>query len=320
VVVRGLAYVIDAFTVMAATLVYLELTKSFALTTSNLLVFQLVWICGFSAYRFVWEGALGWTPGKRLMQLTVVRLDGSPCGWLPALLRNVLLPLDMQPILGLFGIASMASGFRRQRLGDRAAGTMVVRALPLTMVPPPYVPADQEASRCGACGALQPAGQQVCGRCGGRLAQPPRRREPAADRPSDAAQVWRAATAAGRARAAGAPLDSGGHRAEELRSDDGPTRLTAARETLLTGSRADVTLLAKLVADWEHEDREFVVNVSRTLLGWRPRVVLTALGRHADEALAAEAKEALETVLQRTAAERGATPPAQADSADDEPD
>ena len=319
VVVRGLAYIIDAFTVMAAALVYLELSKSFALTTSNLLVFQLVWIGGFSAYRFVWEGALGWTPGKRLMQLTVVRLDGSPCGWMPALLRNVLLPLDMQPILGLFGIASMATGFRRQRLGDRVAGTMVVRALPLTMVPPPYVPADQESRRCGACGALQPAGQQVCGRCGGRLAQPPRRREPAADQPSEAAQLWRAAKAAGRARAAGEPADSGGHRAEELRSDDDPTRLTAARETLLSGSRADVTLLAKLVAGWDYEDQEFVVNVARTLLGWRPRVVLTALERNADEALAAEAKQALETVVRQTATERGVKPTAQVDSADDEP-
>jgi hypothetical protein len=160
----------------------------------------------------------------------------------------------------------------------------------------------------------------VCSSCGGRLAQPSRRREPAADRPSDAAQVWRAATAAGRARAAGASPDGGGHRAEELRSDDDPTRLTAARETLLSGSRADVTLLAKLAAGWEHEDQEFVVNVSRTLLGWRPRVVLSALGRHADQALAAEAKEALETVLRQTATERGVKPAAQAESADDEPD
>jgi uncharacterized RDD family membrane protein YckC len=319
VLVRGLAYVIDAFTVMAIAVVYLEFSPSFTLTTSNILVFQLVWIGVFSAYRFLWEGALGWTPGKRLMQLTVVRTDGRPCGWLGALLRNVLLPLDMQPVLGLLGIVSMATGFKRQRLGDRVAGTLVVRALPLTMVPPPYVPADQAARRCGACGALQPADQQTCAVCGGRLAQPAHRREPAADHRSDVAQTWRAAAAAGRARAAGVQADDGGDLAEELRSDDDGTRLTAARETLMDGSRADVTLLAKLVADWEEEDQEFVVNVARTLIGWRPRVVLTALGKHADQGLATEAKEALETVVQRTAAERGprAVQP-QAQHADDE--
>jgi uncharacterized RDD family membrane protein YckC len=319
VVVRGLAYIIDAFTVVAAALVYLELSH-FQLTTSNLLLFQLAFVGVLSVYRFVWEGATGWTPGKRLMQLTVVRADGSPCGWVPALLRNVLLPLDMQPLMGLFGIVSMAVGFKRQRLGDRAAGTMVVRALPLPMVPLPYVPADQEARRCGACGALQPAGQQACGVCGGKMARPPQRREQeAADRPSDMTQAWRAATAAGRARATAAQADDGGHRADELRSDDDATRLTAARETLLEGSRADVTLLAKLVADWEPDEREFVVNVSRTLLGWRPRVVLTALGRHADEQLAADAKEALEAVLRNTATERGVKPAAQPDPEDEQP-
>ena len=78
-------------------------------------------------------------------------------------------------------------------------------------------------------------------------------------------------------------------------------------------------MLAKLVADWVPDEQEFVINVSRTLLGWRPRVVLTALGRHADEALAAEAKEALEAVLQNTATERGVTPAAQPDSEDEQP-
>lgn len=319
VVVRGLAYIIDAFTVVAAALVYLELMK-FQLTTGNLLVFQLVFVGALCAYRFVWEGATGWTPGKHLMQLTVVRADGSPCGWVPALLRNVILPLDMQPLMGLFGIVSMAVGFKRQRLGDRVAGTLVVRALPLPMVPLPYVPADQDARRCGACGALQPAGEQTCGVCGGKMARPSQHHEQAtANRPSDVAQAWRAAAAAGRARATGEQqADDPGHRAGELRSDDDATRLTAARETLLEGSRADVTLLAKLVADWEPDEQEFVVNVSRTLLGWRPRVVLTALGRHTDELLAAEAKEALEAVLRNTAAERGVKPAAEPDPEDEQ--
>ena len=204
----------------------------------------------------------------------------------------------------------MAVGFKRQRLGDRLAGTLVVRALPLPQLPLPYVPADQSVSRCGACGALQPAGRQTCGVCGGRLAQPSRHGEPAADRLSDVAEAWRTMSAAGRSRAEasrGAPSrpQESGRLAAELRSDDGATRLTAARETLLEGSKADVTLLAKLAGDWDQEEQEFVVNVARTLLGWRPRVVLTALGQHADDELAASAREALETVVERTSAERG---------------
>ena len=130
-------------------------------------------------------------------------------------------------------------------------------------------------------------------------------------------------SAAGRSRAAasrGAPSrpQESGRLAAELRSDDGATRLTAARETLLEGSKADVTLLAKLAGDWDKEEQEFVVNVARTLLGWRPRVVLTALGLHADEELAASAREALETVVERTSAERGPRSATHTEPTDDE--
>lgn len=68
----------------------------------------------------------GRTPGKRLLGLRVVRADGAPVGLGEALVRNLLraveLPLGYAP-----GVLAVALTARRQRLGDLAAGTLVVR-------------------------------------------------------------------------------------------------------------------------------------------------------------------------------------------------
>lgn len=67
----------------------------------------------------------GQTPGKRLLGLRVVRDDGGELTLVAALLRN-LLRLDLLPAGGVIDLALM--GWRRdgQRLGDLAAGTVVV--------------------------------------------------------------------------------------------------------------------------------------------------------------------------------------------------
>lgn len=68
----------------------------------------------------------GQTPGKAGIGLRVVHADGTPVRLTASLLRNLLLAADFLPFAYGFGIASMAStrGFRR--LGDLAAGTLVV--------------------------------------------------------------------------------------------------------------------------------------------------------------------------------------------------
>ncbi len=65
------------------------------------------------------------TPGKRLLKLRVIKRSGTPVGFPQAFMRALLLPIDMLP-MGLTGMVSIVSSRHSQRLGDLAAGTMVV--------------------------------------------------------------------------------------------------------------------------------------------------------------------------------------------------
>jgi uncharacterized RDD family membrane protein YckC len=57
-----------------------------------------------------------------------VKLDGGRYGWKAVLLRNVLRIVDGLPVLYIVGLVTVAVTQRNQRLGDLAAGTLVVRA------------------------------------------------------------------------------------------------------------------------------------------------------------------------------------------------
>ena len=71
--------------------------------------------------------ASGRTPGKRATGLRVVRLGGEPVGFLASAVRNLLRLVDGLPGIYAVGAASILFSRRNQRLGDLAAGTLVVR-------------------------------------------------------------------------------------------------------------------------------------------------------------------------------------------------
>lgn len=77
-------------------------------------------------YYVAMEARLGWTLGKRAIGLKVVKLDGSALDWQASIIRNLLRVVD-----GLFfylvGAIMVWTSKQRQRLGDRAAATLVVR-------------------------------------------------------------------------------------------------------------------------------------------------------------------------------------------------
>jgi uncharacterized RDD family membrane protein YckC len=77
-------------------------------------------------YYIVCEAATGMTVGKRLVGIRVVDDEGDPVGLGAAVVRNVLRLVD-----GLFfylvGAVFALASSRGQRLGDRAAHTLVVR-------------------------------------------------------------------------------------------------------------------------------------------------------------------------------------------------
>ncbi len=69
----------------------------------------------------------GQTPGKRLIGIRVVRLDGSPVGPLESAVRNLVRVVDFLPGLYATGCLSMLLTRQHRRLGDLLAGTLLVR-------------------------------------------------------------------------------------------------------------------------------------------------------------------------------------------------
>lgn len=77
---------------------------------------------------FAWfEGQEGRTPGKRALELRVVRVDGQPMALREATIRNLA---KLSPLLLLLDTLVMLVAFRdaKQRVSDKIAETIVVRA------------------------------------------------------------------------------------------------------------------------------------------------------------------------------------------------
>ncbi|MBX7165423.1 MAG: RDD family protein [Pirellulales bacterium] len=93
-----------------------------------LFLFALEWFYG-GFFETIWNGQ---TPGKWLLRLRVLSVDGRPISAWQAVLRNLLRAADAMPSLSqyvltyLLGLATTAANDRFQRLGDLACGTMVV--------------------------------------------------------------------------------------------------------------------------------------------------------------------------------------------------
>jgi uncharacterized RDD family membrane protein YckC len=89
--------------------------------------FIVVAFLSFWGYFIVLEATgAGVTPGKRALRIRVVRDDGSRIGAVDAIIRNVLLIADFLPGTFAVGVTSILLTPKAQRLGDLAAGTVVV--------------------------------------------------------------------------------------------------------------------------------------------------------------------------------------------------
>lgn len=69
----------------------------------------------------------GQSVGKKVMNIQVVRIDGEPITMGDSLLRALFYLFDLLFSGGIVGALSIASSPNRQRLGDFAAGTTVIR-------------------------------------------------------------------------------------------------------------------------------------------------------------------------------------------------
>ncbi|MBN4000463.1 RDD family protein [Nostoc sp. LPT] len=139
---RALALLID-YTVLGVTLLLFVLTWSVFSTqllnfveyfftnlpSLDIWLLAIFFIIAFAIYigYFVFFETLwfGETPGKRFAKIRVVRDDGRLIGLQQATLRALLRPFDETLFIGAFLIML---GSREKRLGDLAAGTIVIQA------------------------------------------------------------------------------------------------------------------------------------------------------------------------------------------------
>jgi uncharacterized RDD family membrane protein YckC len=69
----------------------------------------------------------GQTPGKKYCGIRVIREGGAPLDFTAGCVRNLLALADLLPMFYFLGAVLILLNRRRQRLGDLAAGTIVVR-------------------------------------------------------------------------------------------------------------------------------------------------------------------------------------------------
>ncbi|KAF1030158.1 MAG: hypothetical protein GAK37_01476 [Pseudomonas sp.] len=139
--VRALAFALDLGLrglILGVLLAALALLGNLGIGLGSLLLFLVGWW-----YMVLFEVLnQGRSPGKKIMGLRVVQDDGTPVGWAASLIRNLLRFVDMLPFGYFLGAVSCLQHPCFKRLGDLAAGTLVVYVEhPLVRPHIPQVPA-----------------------------------------------------------------------------------------------------------------------------------------------------------------------------------
>ena len=82
----------------------------------------------FAFFEALWNGQ---TPGKRWTHLRVIKDSGRPISAYDAILRNLIRIVDYLPTLYATGVITMLISSENKRVGDYAAGTVVIHEKPL---------------------------------------------------------------------------------------------------------------------------------------------------------------------------------------------
>jgi len=122
---RVLAFFIDAIPIVAILGAPVLIWTAFG--EIGFLVSSIVGFVAIFVYVFLLEGLYGYTPGKYVLGLVVVKSDGSNCTITASILRNLLWLVDQLPGLNLVAMVSILVTDDNQRVGDLVADTVVVR-------------------------------------------------------------------------------------------------------------------------------------------------------------------------------------------------
>jgi uncharacterized RDD family membrane protein YckC len=123
--VRALAYSIDITIRFAVSLVIYLLLIWFGNVGHGaflICIFAMEWF-----YPVFFEVlADGQTPGKKKFNIQVVNTSLTPVHWEASIIRNLLRAVDFLPFANVIGLISMLMNKEFKRLGDYAAGTVVI--------------------------------------------------------------------------------------------------------------------------------------------------------------------------------------------------
>ncbi len=124
-VVRALAWAIDVGIrgLLYLTLAYfLDPLGDLGLGIFLICLFLIEWFYPV-LFEIYYHGA---TPGKKMMKIKVLHELGTPIDGSASMIRNLLRFIDFLPILYGFGLLTMLFNKNFKRIGDLAAGTVVV--------------------------------------------------------------------------------------------------------------------------------------------------------------------------------------------------
>ncbi len=100
-----------------------QLSSQWVIAIVTLVLFLLNWGY-FTLFEAFWNGR---TPGKRVARIRVIQRSGRPIGIFESMARNLVRYVDQFPGIYAVGVIAMFVTRQHQRLGDLAAGTLVVR-------------------------------------------------------------------------------------------------------------------------------------------------------------------------------------------------
>ncbi len=140
---RALAWLIDSlikYVILLGILLGLGFLGETGLGFWFLSLFLLEWFYPV-LFELYWNGA---TPGKKAFSLQVINDNGTPVDGSASVIRNLLRAADFLPLFYGFGLVSLLVNRDFKRLGDLAAGTVVIyQERPVKPIPLPVGPSWQ---------------------------------------------------------------------------------------------------------------------------------------------------------------------------------
>ena len=100
-----------------------RIAQSWIVAGYLLLTFSIYWSY-YIFFELIWNGQ---SPGKRIAGLRVIRTDGTPVTVVDSIVRNIVRLVDFLPTFYGVGTIVMLINAQSRRLGDLAAGTVVIK-------------------------------------------------------------------------------------------------------------------------------------------------------------------------------------------------